>query len=189
MVFGFQNKNLDDKPLIEEGPAKIHNERAPQRMHSSNAWDPDSEQAFELGKIHSALGAGTEVNGKLKFDTPVRIDGRLSGEIISSKPVIIGPEGSVNAEIKAPIIVIYGKLEGGVTALERLEVRRGGSLIGTFSTPRLIVDDGALVDGSCSMKEARSKNITPVVNERLEEHPKDDSFIEEDADSAEIHAH
>ena len=115
------------------------------------------------GKVRSALGAGTVIQGKLSFDTPVRIDGKLSGEIFSSKALIVGPTGQIDARVEAASLVILGSVKGDVKATERIELLRGGQLEGHISTPVFTIESTARFNGTCDMS-SRSK-VVPVGND------------------------
>lgn len=125
----------------------------------------EEELQERFGKIRSALGPGTVIQGKLSFDTPVRIDGKLSGEIFSSKALIVGSAGTVEAQIEASILVVQGTVRGNVAASERIEIANGGRLEGDVKTPVLVVEEGALFSGGCSMggraATASTKSETP----------------------------
>lgn len=111
----------------------------------------DDELQERFGKIRSALGPGTVIQGKLSFDTPVRIDGKLSGEVFSSKALIVGTSGSVEAQIEASVLIVQGIVKGNVVASERIEIAKGGRLEGDICSPVLVVEEGASFSGGCSM--------------------------------------
>lgn len=109
-----------------------------------------------FGKARSALGPGTVIQGKLTFDTPVRIDGTLTGEVFSSKALYVGPSGKIDARIEAASLVILGKVKGNIKATEKIEILGNGVLEGQVSTPSLIIEAGCIFNGECSMSSAVS---------------------------------
>lgn len=110
-----------------------------------------------FGKIRSALGPGTVIQGKLSFDTPVRIDGKLSGEVFSSRALIVGQTGRIDAQVQAASLIVMGSVNGSVKATERIEIWRGGQISGEISTPVLVVQEGSCFSVSCSMPSALKK--------------------------------
>ena len=106
-----------------------------------------------FGKVRSALGVGTLIQGKLSFDTPVRIDGKLSGEVFSSEALIVGPSGLVDAQLEVASLVVLGTLKGKVKATQQIEVYSGGKLEAEVITSSLKVEEGAHFSGKCSMPE------------------------------------
>ncbi|MFM1847623.1 MAG: hypothetical protein RL417_1097 [Pseudomonadota bacterium] len=116
------------------------------------ATPPTAETGFDrFGKLRSALGPGTVIQGKLSFDTPVRIDGKLSGEIFSSQAIIVGAGGSVEGEIEVASLIVLGVVKGNVLAHERIEVLQGGRLEADFSAPVFTMEDGGSFNGRASM--------------------------------------
>ncbi len=112
---------------------------------------PEDVLTERFGKARSALGEGTVIQGKLSFDTPVRIDGKLSGEIFSSKVLIVGPSGHIDASIEAASLVILGSVKGTISASERVELWSGASLEGVVTTPVLVIQDGSSFIGTSHM--------------------------------------
>lgn len=131
---------------------------------------PSLEATLErFGKARSALGPGTVIQGKLTFDTPVRIDGTLTGEVFSSKALYIGPSGKIDARIEAASLVILGSVKGNIKATEKIEILGSGNLEGQVSTPSLMIEAGCTFNGECSMAQGhsldRSKKKEPQVTE------------------------
>ena len=116
-------------------------------------------------KVRSALGPGTVIHGKLSFDAPVSIDGKLSGEIFSSKTLHVGKSGVIDATIEVTALVIRGIVKGSIKVSERVEIRDGGQLLGDVTTPILTMEDGCIFNGSCTMPQATQKKVSDVRKE------------------------
>src|SRR5439155_660459 len=101
--------------------------------------------------IDTFLGRGTKVNGKLVLEGTARIEGQVEGEISARDALTVGEGAVVNAKISGTSIVIEGRVTGDVTARERLELRASGRVQGSVTTASLVVHEGALLDGRCSM--------------------------------------
>lgn len=109
-------------------------------------WDTD-----KFGKVRSALGPGTVIQGKLSFDTPVRIDGKLSGEIFSTKALIVGAQGWIDAQITVAAFIVQGKVKGNITATEKVELFNGAQVEGDIVAPAIVIHEGAIFNGSMKM--------------------------------------
>ena len=96
------------------------------------------------------LDCGTKLSGKLQFEGPARIDGNIDGEI-DGKEITIGESAVATAQIRADSIVVCGKVKGEITATQRIEIRSTGKIIGNITAPNVIVHDGAIFEGHCSM--------------------------------------
>ncbi len=117
-----------------------------------------------FGKLRSALGPGTEVQGRLSFDSAVSLDGVLKGTIRSTELIVVSKLGRVDAtSLVAKALVIEGEVTGGdITVSERLEVLSGGKFVGTVSTPILVVADGGVFDGVCNMTSREEAAAIPI---------------------------
>ena len=97
------------------------------------------------------LGKGSRVEGKLTFEGSVQIDGQVEGEIEAQDSVIIGETAVLNAQVVAGTIVVKGKVNGDMVARKRVELRAPAKLTGNISTPSIVIHDGVIFEGHCSM--------------------------------------
>ena len=100
------------------------------------------------------LGKGSKVDGKLVLGGTGRIEGQVEGEISAQDTLTIGESAVVNAKISGTSIIIEGRVTGDVCARQRLELRAASRVQGNISTPCLVVQDGAVFEGQCSMSGA-----------------------------------
>lgn len=104
------------------------------------------------GSTSSAfLGKGSRVVGKVSFEGPARIEGVVEGEITAQDTLTIGETAVVNAQITGNTVIIHGRVTGDVTARKRLEVRAPGRLLGNISSPSLVIHEGVVFEGQCTM--------------------------------------
>ena len=99
----------------------------------------------------ASLSKGSRVTGQLTFQGPARINGSVDGEIQCHGKLTIGEEAS------GQTVVIQGLVEGNVTAKEKVELVAPARLYGNIDTPRLIISEGVVFEGDCSMGVARQK--------------------------------
>jgi len=111
-----------------------------------------SRAAAEDGNATSGyLGKGSRVVGSLSFEGPARVEGAVEGEITAQDVLTIGETAVVNAKILGNAVVIQGRVTGDVTARKRLEIRATGRLVGNITTPNLVIHDGVVFEGQCTM--------------------------------------
>lgn len=113
---------------------------------------------IESGKITGFFDKNTEIEGTLKFSGTFQIDGHFNGKINSKAILIIGENGKVESDIKIGVIIINGEVKGNIRAKDRVEINPKGRVIGTITTPSLIVKDGANLEAQCN---TTSDNIAP----------------------------
>ncbi|MFH1059248.1 MAG: polymer-forming cytoskeletal protein [Pseudomonadota bacterium] len=109
-----------------------------------------SKQARE-GDLSVYLGSESSLTGELNFNGQARLDGRFSGQILGSGTLFIGPKAQVQAQVRADTVVIQGELIGDVEATHRLELKAPGRLKGNISAPLVVMDEGVVFEGHCSM--------------------------------------
>ncbi len=105
-------------------------------------------------KVNTLIGVGTEIKGNLKATGGIRIDGRVDGEILHDGDLVVGEEGVVEANIKTRNATIAGEVHGNIEASGRVEIVATGKLLGDIVVTTLIINEGALFDGNCQMKQA-----------------------------------
>ena len=97
------------------------------------------------------IGHGTTVEGKVRSQGSVRVDGRVIGEINAYETVSIGISGEVEGNITAKNITLGGKVRGNLTAQEKLVFLEKAAVQGDIRAAKLVIDEGAMFDGKCSM--------------------------------------
>ena len=101
--------------------------------------------------VQAHLGQGSRVEGKLTFEGSVRIDGQVEGEISAQDTVIIGEGAEVTAQVHANTVVVQGRINGDIAARKRVELKAPATLIGNISTPSLVIHEGVVFEGTCTM--------------------------------------
>ncbi len=102
--------------------------------------------------VNTLLGEGSIFEGNLNLSATTRIDGTVKGNIKSDSMLIIGETGNIEGDIVCSEILIYGKVQGNVTC-ERLELKKGAVLNGDIKTRVLVIEEGAVYNGKCSMTQ------------------------------------
>lgn len=116
------------------------------------------------------IGKGMHIEGKLSFEDTVRVEGSFRGEINSTGTLVIGEGGHVEGTVNVETIVIAGEVHGTVSARKRVELKAPGKMEGEIRTPNLIITDGAVFNGRCSMTRKDTGETVEVLeyNEEIE---------------------
>lgn len=117
-------------------------------------------------KEMNIIGAGTVVEGKLKSQGSVRIDGKLTGEVSTPGNVAVGPMGEVEGSVAARNVTVGGKIKGTVTASEKLVFEGKAVIRAEIWASKLVIDEGALFDGKCTMTEKNASRIVSSSSSR-----------------------
>ena len=110
----------------------------------------------------NTLVKGTIVEGTVKSESDIRIDGIIKGSLNCSAKVIIGPSGFIEGEVKCVNAVIEGKFEGSLQVSESLNVKENAKVSGNVKTNKLIVQSGAVFNVDCKMGGVESKNTESI---------------------------
>ncbi len=108
------------------------------------------------------IAEGVRVQGEFKGDGPMVIDGDVHGSITTTQNIDVGANATIEADIKAGSMVVAGKIKGNVTAHDRLELTTGGRIDGDVITRVLVIAEGAILNGRCTMNAV-------VAEEEMEE--------------------
>jgi cytoskeletal protein CcmA (bactofilin family) len=101
------------------------------------------------------IGKSISIKGDVEGDEDTVIEGRVEGRVtLKNHHLTVGPNGDVQGEVSGRQVTIVGRVAGNVVASERIEVRESGQIQGDLIAPRLLVAEGALINGAITMKAA-----------------------------------
>ena len=108
------------------------------------------------GTLSGFVGNGTTLTGEANFKGMLRVDGHLSGRVSSQDgTLIVSTGGQVDADVEVSVAQIFGTVVGNVTATKRIELGRVAKVTGDIQTPALIIEQGAIFEGSCRMQQIK----------------------------------
>ena len=111
------------------------------------------------------IGKSITIKGDLSGNEDLQIDGTVEGRIdLPNNQLTIGPEGRVKAEVHAKSVVVIGHVTGNLSAAERIQVEATGIVDGDVKAPRLVIQEGAMLNGGVEMSggHAKSSVATPA---------------------------
>ena len=96
------------------------------------------------------IGDVLKFTGEVRFRSMLRIDGHFSGQVTSSDGTLIVSDGArlTKTVINVAVAKINGSVEGDIRAKE-LVLGRTASVTGDVSAGALVVEEGAILNGSC----------------------------------------
>ncbi len=107
------------------------------------------------------FGSGTRLEGTVHTESSVRIDGRIKGKLICKNTLTVGINGEIEGEVEAKNAIIGGKIKGKILVAEKLVLESKAVLIGDLKANKLIIDEGAIFDGTSLMR--KTENVQPPV--------------------------
>ena len=97
------------------------------------------------------IGPELIIDGNLKSDESLRVDGRVMGRVDSKDSVELGPGSSVTSDVHGHRVIVAGSVAGNVEAKDRVDLVAGAKLTGDVRAPRLTIADGATFRGKVDM--------------------------------------
>lgn len=119
----------------------------------------NSPYTHEDSFVNSIIGEGTTLRGEFNLNGLLRIDGIFYGKVKTNGKVLVGKNGVAECTIISGTVVIGGKVKGDILATERITLLSTGELIGNIKTPRLVIEEGVVFDGTCEIIEDKDKLI------------------------------
>lgn len=113
------------------------------------------------GDLNGFLDAGSHMDGELSFEDTFRVDGRLSGKVVSKGDLVVGERGEVNGTVEVGRVYVSGTLKGTVKAKARIEITAGGRLLGDIEAPILVIEEGGFYEGRCTMQPPARSEAKP----------------------------
>ena len=104
---------------------------------------------------------GTVIEGVIRSDSNLRIDGEFTGELITKGRLVVGPKGKVQGTVHCLCCDVEGTLEGEVTVLELLAMKSTSTVQGDLYYGQLSVEAGARALGTFRMGVAEEKPTKP----------------------------
>ncbi|MEK6335970.1 MAG: polymer-forming cytoskeletal protein [Acidobacteriota bacterium] len=160
-----QNPNEGTNQTEANQNSETHTRPAIETASASRALTDSEVIANEIkdGSLSGFVNSGTLVTGDVQFKEMLRIDGRVSGRINStSGKLIVGAGGRVDANVDVSVVIVHGLVNGDVIASRRVELGRVARVTGNVQTPSLVIEQGAIFDGTCKMVQQPSNAEKPA---------------------------
>jgi len=109
-------------------------------------------------RLTSLIGPTVVIKGTITdANDMLTIKGTVEGEVEHDETLLIGEQGSLNAEIKAKNVVVKGRVNGNIHGEDRVRIETSGQVVGDIFAKRFSVEEGALMKGRVMM----SSNAAP----------------------------
>lgn len=133
----------------------------------------DEKEYSEPGKVNSVIGPGATFSGECTVEGTFRVDGEVQGTVRASRMIVIGKTGVVKGDVFVESALVGGKVQGNIIATGRAELQTGALIEGDIKTAKLIVEEGTVFNGKCSMSDVGNGTIKLFEEEAGEEKKKD----------------
>jgi len=159
----FGNKNEQASAPAEKSqpglePAGSNEDTQTTRSRGFRGGDTNTggDSPSSRGNLVATIGKSIIFKGELTGSEDLEVNGTVEGDVkLPDNTLTIGQTGRVMASVSAKSILIVGKVEGNVTATERIEIETSGIVNGDLRAPRLLVQEGAVMNGSVEMTSGK----------------------------------
>jgi len=110
--------------------------------------------------MNTIIGKDSVITGTIDIKGPLRVDGKVNGEVHCTDTVTVGDGGELEGEIKCKTASLSGKINGNIMASEKVELLAKSEITGDIKTKSLVIEQGAVFCGSCNMKEGTGTQNT-----------------------------
>ena len=118
---------------------------------------------IKSAQIDTLIGKNTIVKGDLHYRGGLHIEGKVQGNLIADNQdktvLIVSEKGCVEGDVKGPIIILNGRIDGNVYSTATLEMARHAKVKGNVYYNLLEMEVGAKVNGSLIHQSVSTKSI------------------------------
>lgn len=117
----------------------------------------------------NVLSSDVEIKGNLKFSGELTFEGKIDGEVHTEGTLNLGDTAVINGNINAQSVVVRGKINGNITAKEKIDIKTKAELFGDIRAAKLSVEEGVTFVGKA---EVNPNKVSPTPQPRSSEAPK-----------------
>lgn len=111
------------------------------------------------GTSKNVLNSDVEIKGNLRFSGELTFEGKLDGEIHTDGTLNLGDTAVVNGNIDAQTVIVRGKINGNITAKDKIEIKAKAELFGDIRASKLSVEEGVTFVGKT---EVNPNKVSPT---------------------------
>jgi cytoskeletal protein CcmA (bactofilin family) len=116
----------------------------------------------------NVIGEKSYFTGNFSINGSLRIDGRFEGKSLKADQLYIGHEGKVKTNIEAVSVIVEGLIMGNINATSRVLLMPSAKVFGDIRTPELIIQNGVLLEGRCTIANDLRTSAGDVIKAEYE---------------------
>ena len=124
-----------------------------------------ANNTFSMQAINN-IGNGTIIDGNIKTDGDIRIDGKVNGNINTTGRLVLGATSQVIGDVTCLDGSIDGFVRGNIQVKEILKISKTANIDGNIQTGRLMVEEGAIIQAKISMAGGQ-KQVQNTPNQQI----------------------
>lgn len=127
-------------------------------------------------RVETIIGRNTEIEGNVSFNGGLHIDGKIKGNVLAQdnteSVLILSKDGVIEGEVRVPIVLLNGEVNGDVYASNRVELLHNAKVNGNVYYNLLEMAIGAAINGNLVHRVKEEKRLLEYQEKRPHEHQK-----------------
>jgi cytoskeletal protein CcmA (bactofilin family) len=119
-------------------------------------------------QANSTIGENSFFGGRFLVKGNMRIDGAFEGRVLLVDQLQVGPKARVKTNISATSVVVEGVVIGNISATRRILLLSTARVLGEIKTPELIIQDGVVLEGRCTISHVEIDNTRAYIESLYE---------------------
>lgn len=111
----------------------------------------------------TVISADVHITGTIKSNGPIRIDGKLEGDLVCAADAVIGRSAAIKGALQVSSVIVEGVVQGNITAKDKIDMKSTAKVHGDISAKRLAVEDGVTFIGKSEVNPTGSSASAPAV--------------------------
>jgi cytoskeletal protein CcmA (bactofilin family) len=156
------NKRKEEEypPKPAAAPAPAASQAKETTPMSSN---PTPSHSASESRGPAIIGKSVMIKGQIFSREDLTIDGEIDGSVeLHEHRLTVGPNGKLQAGVKAREVVVLGTIHGNVEASDKIDIRKDAKLVGDIKTARVVIEDGAYFKGNIDIVRAEVPKPQPA---------------------------
>lgn len=121
------------------------------------------------GRIDSLIGAGTRIEGCVRFTGGLRIDGEVVGSVeategATASTLVLSEQARVEGAVRVAHLVTNGTIVGPVSVAESLEMQSKSRIVGDVDYAMVEMHQGAVIEGRLVHQGGKSVELKPATS-------------------------
>jgi cytoskeletal protein CcmA (bactofilin family) len=129
--------------------------------------------ARPASSVESLIGQRTVIRGDIEFSGGLHVDGQVHGTLVAEPSgdgtLMLSDKGVIEGQVRAPHVVINGRITGDIYASERIELAANARVHGNIHYKVLEMAAGAQVTGQLVRTDEPLRQLPAPVAEATSE--------------------
>jgi cytoskeletal protein CcmA (bactofilin family) len=100
---------------------------------------------------HTLIGSSIVIDGEISGDEDLVVLGTVKGKIALKESVFVEGSAVIEADVDCARVEVAGQVTGNINATEKVELKSECKVVGDIRSPRILIADGAVFQGSVDM--------------------------------------